>query len=154
MFNLLPYSFVSYFLLSSFFPLCFLSTLALTAVLSCSPARGRKKLLKNLLPILIGIKLKVAVLLTLAYLAIAFIAKKALLVSLVSSAISAFAVIQKLLSQGPQYPHHEVQGTYVVPHGGGWEGAVGGGYGHADFGSHPSPVAHTLAYGTQKSSRK
>jgi len=131
----------------------------MTTELSCSPARGKKKLLKSLLPILIAVKLKAAALLALAFLVISLVAKKAILVSLVSTAISAFVAVQKFLSQRSQHPHHQLHETYVAPYGGGWDGVVGGGYssggyGHPEFGIHSSPVAHSLAYGTQKAARK
>ncbi|XP_063229006.1 keratin, type II cytoskeletal 1 [Bacillus rossius redtenbacheri] len=148
--------------------------------------RGKKKkLLKKILPILLAVKLKMATLLGLSYLAIALIAKKAILASLISIAISAYIGIRKLLSQQQQHhgwqPHYEVE-TYQA-HGGGYGGGGGGGggvayssggfssygggggggggggfsggydssySGHGEYGSHSSPVAHTLAYSGQK----
>jgi hypothetical protein len=53
-----------------------------------SPARGKKKLLKKLLPILIGVKMEAVVFLALAYVGINLIAKKAILISLISIGIS------------------------------------------------------------------
>jgi hypothetical protein len=124
------------------------------------PARGKKKSLKNLIPILIGLKLKAIIFLALASLAISLVAKKAILVSLISIAISSFVAVRKLLSQRSRRPHNEVYETYVGHHGGGWDGVAGAGayiasgYGEAGYASHASPAAHTLAYGIQKAARK
>jgi hypothetical protein len=123
-------------------------------------ARGKKKLLKNLIPILIGVKLKAIIFLALASLAISLIAKKAIFVSLVSVAISTFVALRKLLGQRSRQPHTEVYDTYMSHHGGGWDGAagavgyIGSGYGQAGYASHASPAAQTLAYGVQKAARK
>ena len=110
-------------------------------------------MLKNLLPALIGVKLKAAFFLALAYVGSNLMAKKAILVSLISIAISAFQASRKLLIQRAHQPH-DVYDTYVGHHGRGWNGALGVGYGHARYGSHSSSVAHILAYGTQKVFRK
>lgn len=61
--------------------------------------RGRKKMLKSIMPLLIAAKVKIGALATLAYFAIALIAKKAILASLVSLAISAFIGIKALWSK-------------------------------------------------------
>lgn len=72
-----------------------------------SEGRGKKKkLLKALGPLLIGLKMKLAAFAAIAYIVIALIAKKALLASLLSLLISGFIAIKKLLSQ--QHSHHEV----------------------------------------------
>lgn len=123
-------------------------------------ARGKKKMLKNLIPILIGVKLMAFIFLALASLGISLIAKKAILVSLISFAISTFVAVRKLLSQRARHPHNEVYETYVSHHGGGWDGVagpggyIGSGYGQAAYASHASPAAHTLAYGAQTAARK
>ncbi|XP_067007004.2 uncharacterized protein [Anabrus simplex] len=132
--------------------------------------RGKKKkLLKTLLPILIGAKVKIAALIALGYLTIALIAKKAILASLISIAISAFIGIKKLLSQQQQHhPHHEVH--EAIPIHSGWSGGhgvIGGGYsagggsfdssgygGHGEYGSHSSPVGHAIAYSAHKPVRR
>nr|CAD7448812.1 unnamed protein product [Timema bartmani] len=92
--------------------------------------RGKKKILKKILPILLLVKLKILTLLVLGYFGIALIAKKAILVSIISIAISAFIGIRKLLSQNhgwqPHQSHHEVHEAYPSHGGGGW--ADGGGY--------------------------
>jgi hypothetical protein len=117
-------------------------------------------MLKSLIPILIAVKLKAIILLALASLGISLIAKKAILVSLISVAISTFVAVRKLLSQRARHPHNEVYETYVSQHGGGWDGVagaggyIGSGYGQAAYASHASPVAHTLAYGAQNAVRK
>jgi hypothetical protein len=124
------------------------------------PARGKKKLLKNLIPILIGLKLKAIIFLALASLGISLIAKKAILVSLISVAISTFVTVRNLLSQRSRQTHNDVRETYVSHHGGGWDeiagagGYIGSGYGQVGYASHASPAAHTLAYGYQKAARK
>lgn len=61
--------------------------------------RGRKKMLKSMLPLLIAAKVKVGALATLAYLAIGLIAKKAIFASLISLAISAFIGLKALWSK-------------------------------------------------------
>lgn len=93
--------------------------------------------------------MKMAALLVLAYLVIALIAKKAILASLVSLAISGFIGLKKLLAS--KHEHHE------EAHHGGWEAApsYGGGGGWAGeeyggYGSHSQPVAQHLAYSAQK----
>ncbi|XP_014278445.1 uncharacterized protein [Halyomorpha halys] len=87
----------------------------------------RKKLLRALLPILVAVKMKVAGFLILAYIVIALIAKKALLSSLISLAVSAFIGIKKLMSGGGGHhhvpSHHEV---YEPVHGwSGWDDSQG-----------------------------
>lgn len=116
-------------------------------------SRGKKKkLMKALVPLLIGLKLKLSAFAVLAYFIIALIAKKAILASLISLAISGFIAIKKLLSQH-HVPHHVEE-----HHGHGWAPSSGGGGGgwdsygaHSDaHGSYSNNVAHTLAYGGQK----
>lgn len=69
--------------------------------------RGKKKkLMKAIGPLLIGLKMKLAAFAALAYIVIALIAKKALLASLLSLLISGFIAIKKLLSHHSS--HHEV----------------------------------------------
>lgn len=116
--------------------------------------------------------MKLAGLAVLAYFVIALIAKKALLASLVSLALSGFVAIRKLLSQQQHHQpaHHEVQ-VHPVEYsshgggGGGWGGSGGGGYGggggwdsyssHGDsHGSYSNNVAHSVAYGGQKTVRR
>ncbi|XP_069679308.1 uncharacterized protein [Periplaneta americana] len=118
--------------------------------------RGKKRILKTLLPILIGVKVKAVAVMVLAYFGIALIAKKALLLSLISLAISAFSMMRKFLSQRSHHPHHEVHESYASPHswGGYSMGYDSSGYGHGEYGSHSSQVAHTMAYGSQKAARR
>nr|CAD7268070.1 unnamed protein product [Timema shepardi] len=155
-----------------------LNTTSALANYATEAARGKKKILKKILPILLLVKLKVLTLLVLGYFGIALIAKKAILVSIISIAISAFIGIRKLLSQNhgwqPHQSHHEVHEAYPSHGGGGWADgggySVGGGSGpgvggggfsggydasysnHGEYGSHSSPVAQSLAYGGQKTS--
>ncbi|XP_066582074.1 uncharacterized protein Osi6 [Prorops nasuta] len=58
--------------------------------------RGKKKLLKSILPLLIAAKVKIGALATLAYFGIALLAKKAIFASLISIAISAFIGLRSL----------------------------------------------------------
>ncbi|XP_039275678.1 uncharacterized protein LOC111055834 [Nilaparvata lugens] len=119
--------------------------------------RGKKKKLKKLLPLLlIGLKMKMAVFLVLTYFIVALIAKKAILASIISLAISGFIAIKKLLSSH-QMPVHQVE---YSAHGGssGWSsgGASSGwdsGHGSDSHGSYSNNVAHSLAYGAQKPTR-
>ncbi|XP_012287558.1 uncharacterized protein LOC105703632 [Orussus abietinus] len=81
--------------------------------------RGKKKLLKSILPLLIAAKVKIGALATLAYFGIALLAKKAIIASLISIAISAFLGLKSLWSKG---------GHDVTPYSGGWSGGGGGGW--------------------------
>ncbi|XP_057340905.1 uncharacterized protein LOC130677980 [Microplitis mediator] len=62
--------------------------------------RGKKKLLKSILPLLIAAKVKIGALAVLAYFGIALLAKKAIFASLISLAISAFIGLKSLWSKG------------------------------------------------------
>ncbi len=94
--------------------------------------------------------MKIVGFLGLAYVIIALIAKKAILASLVSLAISGFIALRKLL--GNQSHGHEVKEVHAeyAPHG--WSGGYssGGWDGGDAHGSYSSPVAHALAYNGQK----
>ncbi|RZF41804.1 hypothetical protein LSTR_LSTR005266 [Laodelphax striatellus] len=119
--------------------------------------RGKKKKLKKLLPLLlIGLKMKMAVFLVLTYFIVALIAKKAILASIISLAISGFIAIKKLLSSH-QMPVHQVE---YSAHGGGSGWSSGGassgwdsGHGSDSHGSYSNNVAHSLAYSAQKPTR-
>lgn len=77
--------------------------------------RGKKKkLIKSLIPFIIGLKMKLGLFAVLSYFIIALIAKKAILASLISLAISGFIAIKKLASHHHQ-PHHEVVSKHVEP---------------------------------------
>lgn len=67
-----------------------------------------KKYLKQLMPFLIALKVKLSLFAALAYVVIALIAKKALLASLISLAVSGFIGVKKLLANQHHSPHHEV----------------------------------------------
>lgn len=121
----------------------------------------KKKLLKHLLPLLIGLKVKLSAFAVIAYIVIALIAKKALLAGLISLLVSGFIFIKKLLSQHHHAPHHEVIETHAQPHGSYGSGAPSGysasssgwdsyGGGHDAHGSYSNNVAQTLAYSGQK----
>ncbi|KZC11142.1 PREDICTED: uncharacterized protein LOC107189239 [Dufourea novaeangliae] len=70
--------------------------------------RGKKKQLRQLLPLLLAAKAKIGALATLAYFVTGFIAKKAIVVSLISLAISAFIGLKSLWSKGSHdvTPYH------------------------------------------------
>ena len=86
-------------------------------------------------------KLTVAVLLVLAYVGINLIAKKTILISLISIAVSALlAASQKVRQQ------QDVFITYMKDREVDWDGGdLGVRNGHADYGRHSSSTAHTLA---------
>jgi hypothetical protein len=121
----------------------------------------KKKLLKQILPLLIALKVKLSAFAVIAYIVIALIAKKALLAGLISLLISGFIFVKKLLSQHHHTPHHEVVETHVQPHSSygssapsgysasssGWDSYGGG---HDAHGSYSNNVAQTMAYGGQK----
>ncbi|XP_053681797.1 uncharacterized protein LOC128732550 [Sabethes cyaneus] len=109
-----------------------------------SEARGKKKLLKSLLPILGLVKLKIVGLAILALFGIALIAKKALIVSVIALVLSKFLFLKKLLSKKDD----SHSGGY---HGGSSGWAESSGYG--DYGSHSQP-AHSIAYAGHKPVRK
>uniref|UniRef100_A0A182YGI8 Uncharacterized protein n=1 Tax=Anopheles stephensi TaxID=30069 RepID=A0A182YGI8_ANOST len=104
-------------------------------------ARGKKKILKALLPILGLVKLKIVGLALLALLGIALIAKKALIVSVIALVLSKFLFLKKLLSKKEE--HTSYHGSS-----GGWESS-----GYGDYGSHSQP-AHSIAYAGHKPVRK
>ena len=107
-------------------------------------------MIKALLPVLLAAKMKIVALLGLAYVVIALIAKKAILASLVSLAISGFIAIKKLMSQ-QSHGHHEVKEVHAEYSGhGGWSGGGGGWDGGDAYAAHSSPVAHSIAYSGQK----
>ncbi|XP_076174706.1 DUF1676 domain-containing protein Osi6 [Ptiloglossa arizonensis] len=89
--------------------------------------RGKKKQLKQLLPLLIAAKVKIGALATLAYFVTGFIAKKAIFVSLISLAISAFIGLRSLWNKGG---HHETTPYHGWSSGsatGGWSAPVSSG---------------------------
>lgn len=137
--------------------------------------RGKKKkILKKLLPLLGLLKVKFAVLGVIALFGIAIIAKKALLLSVLSIAISAASFFRNAIgklggggassggwssSSGHGHGHEEII-AYTNGGGassGGWSSGGGsagaGGWGNAggyesygEHGSHSSPVAQSIAY--------
>lgn len=58
--------------------------------------RGKKKLLKTIIPLLLAAKLKIGMMATMAYFSIALIAKKAIFASMLSIAISTFLGLKSL----------------------------------------------------------
>jgi hypothetical protein len=83
--------------------------------------------------------------LALASLAISLVAKKAVLLSLISIVVSKLVAVRTLLSQRSRHPHTEgeVYETYTSHHGGGWDRVATAGQG--GYASHSSPAAHKLA---------
>jgi len=122
-------------------------------------ARGKKKGIKGLLPLLIAAKVKLGVLATLAYFAIGLIAKKAILASLISLAISAFVGLRSLWNGGKNVYHHDLtaynngwsSGSVGGWSAGGWSAPVSGGHGGwSNSGSagweDPHAYSHSQAY--------
>lgn len=113
-------------------------------VLFYIPGRGKKKKLKQLLPILALLQLKIQSLIPLFLGIIAFAAVKGLILAKAALLASALLLLKKLLSKGEQHesyevvahPHHEEH----YSHGGGG----GGGGGHGGWGR--SGDAQNLAY--------
>ncbi|KAK2579927.1 hypothetical protein KPH14_007607 [Odynerus spinipes] len=88
--------------------------------------RGKKiKLLKSVIPLLIAAKAKIGALATVAYFFIALIAKKAIVASLISIAISAFVGLKALWASkaGHDYTPYN-NGWNSASSGAGWSGAV------------------------------
>lgn len=108
-----------------------------------------KKVKKSILPLLLAIKMKVAVLAVITFFGIALIAKKALLASLISLAISGFIGLKKLLAKKS---HHYV--AEEVPYHGGWSSGGGWDYHGDSHGAYSSPVAQHLAYSGHKASNR
>jgi hypothetical protein len=120
--------------------------------------RGKKKILKKLMPLLGLLKLKLAGLAIILLFGIGLIAKKAILVSLISIAISGFLAIKKLLSKkgGGGGEHIEAVPYHGGGGGGGWSSGGGGGAGwnsyepshggFGEYGSHSQPVGQSIAY--------
>lgn len=106
--------------------------------------------MRLLMPILIALKLKLAIVSIISFLAIALMAKKALLAGFISLVISGYLGIKKLLNNsGSSKVHEESYHASPVwnPSSGysGWSGYDG----HGDFGS--SGHGHNLAYSGHKS---
>lgn len=108
-----------------------------------------KKVKKSILPLLLAIKMKVAVLAVITFFGIALIAKKALLASFISLAISGFIGLKKLLAKKS---HHYV--AEEVPYHGGWSSGGGWDYHGDSHGAYSSPVAQHLAYSGHKASNR
>ncbi|KOC70945.1 hypothetical protein WH47_04931 [Habropoda laboriosa] len=88
--------------------------------------RGKKKILKSILPLLIAAKVKIGALATLAYFGIGLLAKKAIFASLISLAISAFIGLKALWSKNS----HDVtpyNGWSGGSSSGGWSAPVANG---------------------------
>lgn len=73
--------------------------------------KNKKKYMKQIMPYLVALKVKLSAFAVIAYIVIALIAKKALLASIISLLVSGFIFIKKLLSQHHHAPHHEVVST-------------------------------------------
>ncbi|XP_016907055.1 uncharacterized protein Osi6 [Apis cerana] len=105
--------------------------------------RGKKKILKSILPLLIAAKVKIGALATLAYFAIGLIAKKAIFASLISLAISAFFGLRALWSKNS----HD-----ITPYNGwasgnnGWATPVASGWSSANSWDDSHGYAQSQAY--------
>lgn len=129
--------------------------------------RGKKKILKKLLPLLGILKLKLAALAVLAIVGIAILAKKALITSLIAIALAGSSVVGKLLGRlrggggfGGGYSNGGSNVEEIIAYntgggGGGWSsgggGGGGGGWGgsydsYGEHGSHSQPIAQSIAY--------
>ncbi|GLV32672.1 Osiris 9 [Carabus blaptoides fortunei] len=115
-------------------------------------ARGKgKKLIRILVPLLIGLKLKMAAMSALTYLGIAFLAKKAILASFISLIVSGFIGLKKLMA-AKQVGYPDIAPTYHPvpvwnPH-----GVVPGAMWQTHYDNHADPLAaQQLAYGNSKS---
>lgn len=108
--------------------------------------RGKKKLIKKLLPLLGLIKLKLVGLAIIVLFGIGLIAKKAILISLISIAISGFLFLKKLLAKkmGGGHDEHASASFSSGGSGGGWNSYEPHGFG--DYGSHSSPIGQSIAY--------
>lgn len=119
-----------------------------------SAGRGKKKLLKSILPLLIAAKVKIGALATLAFFGIGLLAKKAILASLVSIAISAFIGLKSLWAQksvGHDVTSYNAGGWNAASSSNGWSGPAanagwssGGSNGWDD--GHSSYSAQSQAY--------
>lgn len=114
--------------------------------------RGKKKILKKILPLLGLVKLKMAGLAILLLFGIGLIAKKAILISLLSIAISGFLALKKLLAKQGGGEHVEAVPYHGGGGSGGWSSGGGGGYGggydshgFGEYGAHSQP-AQSIAY--------
>lgn len=111
------------------------------------------------MPLLIGLKLKMAIISIISFLGIAFLAKKALLAAFISLAISGYIGIKKLLAPPPapaKTISHEDLGYHAAPYwsqpsssysSGNWAAYDN----HADYGSSAGAGQH-LAYAGHKTS--
>jgi hypothetical protein len=131
--------------------------------------RGKKKILKSLLPLVGILKLKMVGLAIIKLFGLLLLAKKALFISLIALALSKFLLIKKLLSGGGgKKGGEEVVAYHSSPSSGGWSsgggggsggssgwdsyssgGGGGGGGGYGEYASHSQP-AHSIAYAAHK----
>lgn len=85
--------------------------------------------MKGILPLLIAAKVKMGILATLTYFVTGLLAKKAILVSLISLAISAFLGMKSLWGGKGGYEVTSYSNGWNAPISGGWSGGGGGGGG-------------------------
>lgn len=83
---------------------------------SLDEARGKKKKLKMLLPLLMMLKLKAAALIPLALGGLALLALKALIISKLALVLAAIIALQKLLHKGHHSPSYEVHPVHHEEH--------------------------------------
>ncbi|KAJ8684342.1 hypothetical protein QAD02_020134 [Eretmocerus hayati] len=109
-------------------------------------ARGKKKSLKKLIPLLLLAKAKIGLLATLAYFGIALLAKKAIFVSIISIAISAFIGLKSLWDKKSGGGHDASAFTGGWSTGGSSGYSSGGGWASGTDDSHGGYSAHSQAY--------
>lgn len=133
--------------------------------------RGKKKVLRMLLPLLLGLKVKFASVIGLVYLGVILLAKKALVMALISIAISVFQLVKKIMHHGEVSIHSkkllEFNRVYCMKcanmflkfkaypsHGynPGWQSHID--VGHVEYAPQSSTVGQNLAYGGQKNSSR
>lgn len=103
---------------------------AIADSLSLIPGRKKKKKGKgSLMPLLLAAKVKMGLLATLTYFVAGLLAKKAILASLISLAISAFVGMKSLWGgKGGGHDITSYSNAWAAPIGGGWSSGGGGGW--------------------------
>ncbi|XP_058793664.1 uncharacterized protein LOC131665642 [Phymastichus coffea] len=86
--------------------------------------RGKKKMLKKILPLLLLAKVKIGALAVLGYFAIALIAKKAIIASIISIAISAFLGLKSLWAKQSGHDTTGYSSGWNTASAGGWAAPV------------------------------
>lgn len=110
--------------------------------------RGKKKkIMRLLMPILMAIKLKIAIVTLISFFGIALIAKKALVAGAIALAITSYIGIKKLMTQQQQHKN-TYKATYDDTWSGSWHNSPNGasfghsGHGDVHYGNHGGSVAY------------